>query len=95
MMKRLLTSIIIALLGGGLLTACSRAHRSEYHGVASKMNYQRQIVNPQAPINKELAPSTGDIGEKIYRRYSDSYLHPIPITRFRQGAGSEDQPTGN
>jgi ABC-type oligopeptide transport system substrate-binding subunit len=78
MMKRLLTSIIIALLGGGLLTACSRAHRSEYHGVTYKMNFGRQIINPDAPAEEELPASSGAIGEEIYKRHADTYKQAIP-----------------
>ncbi len=77
-MKRSWTIGIIVLMVAFFLTACSRAHTSDYHGVASKMNFGRQIINPDAPAEEELPATSGAIGEDIYKRHADTYKEAIP-----------------
>ena len=78
MMKKFWTIGTIGLMAAFFLTACSRAHTSEYHGVAYKMNFGRQIINPEAPTEDELPASSGAIGEEIYKRHADTYKQAIP-----------------
>lgn len=84
-MKRLLTIGLMGLAAGLLLAACSRTHISEYHGVAYKMNFDRQVINPEAPTDDELKEEVpGAIGESIYRRHSDTYKEAIPKHLLRE-----------
>ncbi len=78
-MKRFWTIGIIVLMVAFFLTACSRAHTSDYHGVAYKMNFGRQIINPEAPAEEELPATSGAIGEEIYKRHADTYKQAIPL----------------
>ena len=77
-MKKFWTIGIIVLMAAFFLTACSRAKTSPYHGVAYKMNFGRQIINPEAPTEDELPASSGAIGEEIYKRHADTYKRAIP-----------------
>ena len=77
-MKKFWTIGIIVLLAAFFLTACSRAKTSPYHGVSSKMNFGRQIINPEAPAEEELPATSGAIGEEIYKRHADTYKQAIP-----------------
>ncbi len=77
-MKKFWTIGIIGLMAAFFLTACSRAKTSPYHGVAYKMNFGRQIINPEAPTEDELPASSGAIGEEIYKRHADTYKRAIP-----------------
>jgi hypothetical protein len=80
-MKRLLTIGIIGIAACFLLSACSRAHISEYHGAAYNMNFDSQVINPEAPTDDELKEGvSGPVGESIYRRHSDTYKEAIPKT---------------
>ena len=78
-MKKFWTIGIIVLLAAFFLTACSRAKTSPYHGVSSKMNFGRQIINPEAPAEEELPATSGAIGEEIYKRHADTYKQAIPL----------------
>ena len=80
MMKKFWTIGTIGLMAAFFLTACSRAHRSEYHGVTYKMNFGRQIINPDAPAEEEMPASSGTIGEETYKRHADTYKQAIPET---------------
>ena len=80
-MKKFWTIGIIVLLAAFFLTACSRAKTSPYHGVSSKMNFGRQIINPEAPAEEELPATSGAIGEEIYKRHADTYKQAIPLRR--------------
>ncbi len=77
-MKKFWTIGIIGLMAAFFLTACSRAHTTEYYGVAYKMNFGRQIINPDAPAEEELPASSGAVGEEIYKRHADTYKQAIP-----------------
>jgi len=78
-MKKFWTIGIIGLMAAFLLAACSRAQTSPYHGVSSKMNFGRQIINPEAPAEEELPAASGAIGEEIYKRHADTYKQAIPL----------------
>jgi len=92
-MKKLWTIGIIGLLAAFFLTACSRAQSTPYHGVAYKMNFGRQIINPEAPAEEELPAASGTIGEEIYKRHADTYKQAIPLrlhgTTIRGGIKSQ------
>ena len=92
-MKKFWTIGIIGLMAAFFLTACSRAKTSPYHGVAYKMNFGRQIINPEAPTEDELPASSGAIGEEIYKRHADTYKRAIPeplrSTTIRGGIKSQ------
>ena len=82
-MKPLWTIAIAALLAGLMLSACSRSQSTPYHGVATEMNFGRQVINPKAPDNPELpAEVSGPIGESILKRRGDTYDKPIPDCFF-------------
>jgi ABC-type oligopeptide transport system substrate-binding subunit len=84
-MKPLWTIAIAALLAGLMLSACSRQHSTPYHGVATDMNFGRQVINPKAPDNPELpAEVSGPIGESIFKRRVDTYGKPIPDCLFTE-----------
>ena len=92
-MKRFWTIGIIGLMAAFFLTACSRAQSTPYHGVAYKMNFGRQIINPEAPAEDELPASSGAVGEEIYKRHADTYKQAIPLrlqgTTIRGGIKSK------
>ena len=77
-MKKFWTIGITGLMVAFFLTACSRAQTNPYHGVSSKMNFGRQIINPEAPAEEELPATSGAIGEEIYKRHADTYQQAIP-----------------
>ncbi|MFQ5874506.1 MAG: hypothetical protein ACE5JL_11995 [Dehalococcoidia bacterium] len=86
-MKQLWTIIVVVglFLAGALLTACSRAHMSPFHGVPTAMNWPRQVINPEAPTDPTPSEEVaGPIGEDIHRRYSDTYKRAIPPSLFRE-----------
>lgn len=84
-MKPLWTIAIAALLAGLMLSACSRQHSTPYHGVATDMNFGRQVINPKAPDNPELpAEVSGPRGESIFKRRADTYDKPIPDCLFTE-----------
>jgi hypothetical protein len=74
----------LLLLAVFALGACSRARVSPYHGVASKMNFERQIINPKAPTDERIPEEVpGEIAQSIYKRYFDSYKLSIPEKHLR------------
>jgi hypothetical protein len=45
------------------------------------MNFDSQVINPEAPTDDELKEGVpGPVGESIYRRHSDTYKEAIPKT---------------
>lgn len=84
-MKPRWTIAVAVLLAGALLGACSRRQSTPYHGVTTKMNFGRQIINPKAPDNPELpAEVSGPTGQSIYKRRADTYDKPIADCLFAE-----------
>ena len=77
-MKKFWTIGILMLMVAFFLTACSRASKSPYYGAAYKMNFGRQIANPEASSEEELPATSGAIAEQVYQRHADTYDQPIP-----------------
>ncbi|MDV2503276.1 MAG: hypothetical protein RX318_04945 [bacterium] len=84
-MKPLWTIAIAALLAGLMVSACSRRQSTPYHGVATEMNFGRQVINPKAPDNPEpTAEVSGPIGQSIFKRHADTYDKPVPDCLFAE-----------
>lgn len=78
-MKSLWTIAVVVLAAGVVFSGCSRRHSTKYHGVATEMNFGRQVINPKAPDNPEpTAEVSGPIGESIFKRRADTYKWSIP-----------------
>lgn len=93
-MKPLWTIAVAAILAGTLVSACSRQHSTPYHGVATEMNFGRQVINPNAPAHPELpAEVSVPIGESIYKRHADTYDKPVPDCLFDESCDYGTGPT--
>lgn len=78
-MKRLVTIGALGILAAFLAVGCARDHLSKYYGTTYEMNFDKQVINPQAPTDDELEEEvSGPIAESTYRRFSDTYKEAIP-----------------
>jgi hypothetical protein len=74
--------LAVALL---VLSGCGRRHSTPYYGVATKMNLDRQVINPEAPDDPDLpAEVSGPIGQSIYKRHADTYDRAIPKSLLKE-----------
>ncbi|MDA2916792.1 hypothetical protein MYX64_08150 [Nitrospinae bacterium AH_259_B05_G02_I21] len=99
-MKARWTVTVVVLVAGVVLSGCSRRQSAPYHGVATEMNFGRQVINPKAPDNPELpAEVSGPIGQSIYKRQADTYDKPVPDCLFAEsctfGSGPSETETGD
>lgn len=84
-MKRLVTLSTLGLLAALLAVGCARDHLSKYYGVPYEMNFDKQILNPQAPTDDELKEEvSGPVAEATYRRYTDTYREAIPKSLVKE-----------
>lgn len=78
-MKRLLTIGTLGLLAALLALGCARDHLSKHYGVPYNMNFEKQVINPQAPTDDELKDeASGPVAELAYERYTNSLKYAIP-----------------
>ena len=78
-MKRLLTIGALGLMAAFLAVGCARDHLSKYYGVPYEMNFDKQVINPQAPTDDELNEEVnGPVAEIVYGRYTDSFKYSVP-----------------